>query len=305
MALGMRAGGHLLKSFSPSLGLLLIAGSWGLLVTPAQAIAPKVIYGEDNRLDYYQVQNPQIRALSERTVALIRTANLDPQGAWTNLRTNGYGESYGLCTDEPYYDQPTVAFCSGSLVAPDVVISAGHCVRDQSSCDRTSFVFGYRLSEAGQMPTRVPTSAVYTCRHLIQSKADPKGEDFSVIQLDRAVLNLSPLTLSQTPVAQDTPLMVMGHPAGLPLKIASGANVRSLGAGFFVANLDTYGGNSGSAVFDAQTGLVAGILVRGEYDFENAGSCRRSKRCESSGCRGEDVTHIEAVMPFLTGYLGN
>ncbi|WP_420540401.1 S46 family peptidase (plasmid) [Paenibacillus polymyxa] len=33
---------------------------------------------------------------------------------------------------------------------------------------------------------------------------------------------------------------------------------------FFVANLDTYGGNSGSPVFNSDTHEVEGILVRGE-----------------------------------------
>jgi hypothetical protein len=65
--------------------------------------------------------------------------------------------------------------------------------------------------------------------------------------------------------------------------------------GFFVANLDTYGGNSGSAVFNAATGLVEGILVRGEQDYVQKGDCRVSNVCPADGCRGEDVTKIAAV----------
>ena len=38
---------------------------------------------------------------------------------------------------------------------------------------------------------------------------------------------------------------VIGHPVGLPMKFAAGATVRNnLPTAFFVANLDTYGGNS-------------------------------------------------------------
>ena len=51
-------------------------------------------------------------------------------------------------------------------------------------------------------------------------------------------------------------------------KVAGGAKVRSNNNGvYFVANLDTYGGNSGSAVFNLQTREVEGILVRGENDY--------------------------------------
>jgi hypothetical protein len=69
---------------------------------------------------------------------------------------------------------------------------------------------------------------------------------------------------------------------------------------YFRANLDTYGGNSGSAVFDANTGVVEGILVRGENDFVTRGSCRATNYCPANGCRGEDVTHITNVQGLPT-----
>ena len=60
---------------------------------------------------------------------------------------------------------------------------------------------------------------------------------------------------------------------------------------FFVANLDTYGGNSGSPVFASDTNRVEGILVRGETDFEQTpAGCQISLVCPTSGCRGEDIT---------------
>ena len=65
--------------------------------------------------------------------------------------------------------------------------------------------------------------------------------------------------------------------------------------GYFVANLDTYGGNSGSAVFNAKTGVIEGILVRGENDYVYKGNCRVSNVCASDGCRGEDVTKLSAI----------
>jgi hypothetical protein len=61
-------------------------------------------------------------------------------------------------------------------------------------------------------------------------------------------------------------------------------------AAFFVANLDTYGGNSGSPVFNSNTREVEGVLVRGETDFATQGGCQVSLVCPTSGCRGEDCT---------------
>ncbi|MDD5627517.1 MAG: serine protease, partial [Elusimicrobia bacterium] len=127
------------------------------------------------------------------------------------------------------------------------------------------------------------------------------GADWALVKLDRPAAGHKPLALNKagTP-ANKTPLFVIGHPAGLPTKVAGGATVRDASPeGYFVANLDTYGGNSGSAVFNAYTGLVEGILVRGENDYVWKGDCMVSNKCPEDGCRGEDVTKLSAVLSSL------
>jgi hypothetical protein len=98
---------------------------------------------------------------------------------------------------------------------------------------------------------------------------------------------------------------VIGHPVGLPTKFADGANVRNNNnESFFVCNLDTYGGNSGSPVFNSSTHELEGILVRGETDFivtENG--CRKSNVCPQNDpnfvCRGEDCTRSTEFGDFV------
>jgi V8-like Glu-specific endopeptidase len=86
----------------------------------------------------------------------------------------------------------------------------------------------------------------------------------------------------------------------LPTKIDDGAQVRSNApSGYFVATTDSYGGNSGSSVFNYDTGEVEGVLVRGEDDYVYRNGCMVSNVCEESGCRGEDVTKISSVLPYL------
>ena len=63
-------------------------------------------------------------------------------------------------------------------------------------------------------------------------------------------------------------------------------------SGHFVANLDAYGGNSGSPVFNSDTHEVEGVLVRGDTDFVLQGGCRVSLVCPTTGCRGEDCTRV-------------
>lgn len=274
------------------------------LAVPAFAqVDGQVIYGEDDRIDLYQTTNTKLRTMADSTVALVQAGSVKSEGAVSRLQTSPYGTGNGLCKDEPFYDQVTAAFCSGSLIAPDILMTAGHCITSESSCQGTKFVFGFAVTEKGKMPTTVATSDVYGCKKLLGREQVNNGADWALIKLDRPVTGHAPLKLNLTgQIANKTPIVVIGHPAGLPTKIAGGSEVRDASRnGYFVANLDTYGGNSGSAVFNAKTGLIEGILVRGETDYVYRGGCRVSNVCTDDGCRGEDVTKISVVNENLPG----
>jgi len=264
---------------------------------------PKVIYGDDNRVDLYQLKDQRILALADSTVALFQGTDVtvDPATKQARLTTESYGGGMNLCKEEPFYEQETGAFCSGSLVAADVIMTAGHCVKSQSACEGTKFVFGFAVKKAGQLPKAVPASDVYSCGKLLGRLQEGAGADWALVKLDRPVVGHKVLALNKAgDPADKTPLFVIGHPAGLPTKVAGGASVRDASPkGYFVANLDTYGGNSGSAVFNAATLLVEGILVRGENDYVWKGNCQVSNKCPADGCRGEDVTKLSAVLSTL------
>ena len=261
----------------------------------------KVIYGADDRLDIWQVSDSKLLKLADSTVGLFSASDVTVNGAKAQLRTDSYADGYGLCKEEPFYDQVTGAFCSGSLVAPDVIMTAGHCIKSDYACTDTKFVFGFAVTKKGVNPSEVPASEVYSCKQLIGREQVGTGADWALIKLDRPVTGHEPLKYDATgAVKNGDQLVVIGHPAGLPTKVAGGATVRDASKnGYFVANLDTYGGNSGSAVFNAKTGVVVGILVRGENDYVYKGNCRVSNVCASDGCRGEDVTKLTAITsPF-------
>ncbi|OGS12012.1 MAG: hypothetical protein A2234_05160 [Elusimicrobia bacterium RIFOXYA2_FULL_58_8] len=263
----------------------------------------KVIYGKDDRFDLYQVTNPELLKLADSTVGLFKASDVTLAGSVAALRTSSYAAAYRLCPEEPFYDQVNGAFCSGSLVAPDVIMTAGHCVKDAASCQNTKFVFGFGVKAAGVMPKSVAASEVYGCSKLMGREQVGTGADWALIKLDRPVTGHEVLKFNTAAMLKNGDgLVVIGHPAGLPTKVAGGATVRNIAPnGYFVANLDTYGGNSGSAVFNAVTGLIEGILVRGENDYVMKGSCRVSNVCPSDGCRGEDVTKLAPVLGFLNG----
>ena len=267
-----------------------------LLAAPAafaageKAAGEKVIYGADDRLDYFQAPS-EMRRLADSVVSLWKGSDVTAAaGGSFRLATANYGEVMGLCQGEPYRAQPIGAFCSGSLVGKDLVMTAGHCIKNEEDCANTKFVFGFRLDAAGGQPGSATAADVYSCkkivtRYLKDNEVGAAAEGRTPLEVNRG----------KGPAKGDG-IFVIGHPSGLPVKVAGGAAVRdSSPKGYFVANLDTYGGNSGSAVFNAKTGLIEGILVRGENDFVNQGDCRVSNVVPSDGGRGEDVTKVSEV----------
>lgn len=283
---------------------LFTALSFGLLTITASAsnpagIHPSVIYGDDDRKDVYETDNALFRDLAQSTVALFFKIDVtdDPSKGTSRLTTENFGDSFRLCKDEPFRDQPSGAFCSGSLVGENLIMTAGHCIRSASACANVRFVFGFAQRQKGLIPEDVPTDDVYGCTQIVARQENGDGADFALVKTDRPVKKYRPLQINRTGrIEKGAPIVVIGHPSGIPTKISDGADVRDPDPnGYFVANLDTYGGNSGSAVVNTRTGLVEGVLVRGEQDFVARGSCYVSNRCANDGCRGEDVTKISAL----------
>ncbi len=207
-------------------------------------------------------------------------------------------QARGICAKERFSGQIAAANCSGFLVAGNKLITAGHCITSQADCNNNKWVFDYKVDSATQRQVSVPTSSIYACKRIITRSLDAaSNNDFAMIELDRVVPDRHPVKLRKSGrAAVGDDLVVIGHPTGLPTKIADGAKVRSLQGKYFVANLDTYGGNSGSAVFNVRTEEVEGILVRGENDYvKDPSGCQVSNRCAMNACRGEDVTYITNV----------
>ena len=257
----------------------------------------KVVYGVDNRVE---ANDSPYSNWAVSTAAQIPSYSIDSSN---HLLGDSLGESFGLCSTERFYDQITPARCSGFLVASDIIVTAGHCVSSVSDCYDNRWVFNFRNTT-----NQLEEDDIYSCVEIISQKTEYNGADFAVIRLDRAVTGIAPLSFrTDGKISDGAQLVVIGHPSGLPAKVADGAWVRKNEAtDYFVANLDTFGGNSGSAVINVASGLVEGILVRGETDYiwstdsTTGKSCRKVYTCSDSACRGEDVTRITSVTGLPT-----
>jgi V8-like Glu-specific endopeptidase len=269
------------------------------LSAQAFAATPKidVIYGDDNRKDVFESTDSAMVELSKSTAAMIPNDKLSTVSGLVTIQGETL-ESRGVCSDERFASQMTAANCSGFLVSENVLVTAGHCIKSMDDCESYKWIFDYKMDSAKQDSMTVPASDVYTCTRVIARTLDNfSNDDYAVVQLDRIVTDRRPLAFRRSGnIKVGESVVVIGHPSGLPTKIADGAKVRSRQGKFFQANLDTYGGNSGSAVFNQRTGEVEGILVRGENDYvQSERGCMISNKCAADGCRGEDVTYITNI----------
>ncbi|MAX65393.1 MAG: ankyrin repeat domain-containing protein [Bacteriovoracaceae bacterium] len=261
----------------------------------------RIIYGVDDRTETYQTSK-RIQKLAGSTAGMIENKKIYAVKKHFMLPPKDLGSEYGLCEQERFKDQSSAVICSGFLIGPDLLVTAGHCIKTQARCDAVSWVFDYKIqAKTGKADILIPSKNVYKCKKLIESKLTGSGQykqDYSVVQLDRVVEGREPLKYrlqGDSKVANGTELLVIGHPSGLPQKVTLNGKIFNNSSNhFFRTNLDTFGGNSGSAVFNRQTGVVEGILVRGSKDYINT-NCGRAVNIVP-----EDITKRSDLGEFVS-----
>lgn len=261
-------------------------------ISSVKSLQIKVVYGEDNRVDVGDAP-ANYQEWARSTAAMMSSNEWDSD---YNIISDTLGKAFTLCPDQRFYNQFSSATCSGFLVGPDILVTAGHCV-DESSCGSYQWVFGF-TNEV----TKLDPKNIFECKEVLGHALSSDQKDFSVIRLDRKVTGrkfFRPRTSGA--IKKGDGVVVIGHPSGLPTKISDGAHVRdSSNANFFVTDLDTFGGNSGSVVVNQSTGMAEGILVRGDTDYNvvtysDGSRCRQVNVCAQDGCQGEEVTKMTIV----------
>ncbi len=283
------------------------------LCLSAFAVENPVIYGEDDRVDLSEATEMQ-QELARSTAVMVpkerikkslfsRMASLSGARSFDEQVTDY--EGIPLCKEERFRDKITGGVCSGFLIGADIMVTAGHCIMTDEQCKAHDWVFDFLPDENAKY--RIPKKNIYSCEKLIAWKNDfITGLDYAIIKLSKRVSGRKPLDIRRKGKIEDNAdVMVIGNPYGLATKVAAGAKVvDNEDEAFFVTDLDTLQGNSGSAVFNAKTGVVEGILVRGEDDFEYDydRECFKSKRCaDANECRGEDVIRITELPEINSG----
>jgi V8-like Glu-specific endopeptidase len=289
---------------------------------PAEPVEPSeglpVTYGQDSRVEAFQHTDSKLQEMAASVAIFVHKDqvkisrnSVTLQGYMLNeMSEMGWlvnGVNAPMCAGELFTLQTAPGFCTGFLVKEDILITAGHCLK-KTACANTSIVFGFHMESDNSM-AKLTRDNVFQCAEVIAQVSPTQNNgylDYAIIKLDRPTGRTSLAYATDDHLKAQDHVAVLGYPSGLPMKIASDAFVISNTASdpFFVANLDTFGSNSGSPVINTDTYQVEGILVRGmtDYVLSDDQSCVRVNRCPESGgtnCAGENATKMALMAELI------
>jgi hypothetical protein len=152
-----------------------------------QEVKARVIYGTDDRKEFFEILDPLIIQQTEATAtfSLKGLLNRRADGDYDLAKVTA-GESLRLCPEVRFRDQPTIGACSSTLISPKHLLTAGHCMPDQKRCDEIYIMFGYHNFHMGEFPQFAPAKNVYQCKRLLVRQQNDHL-DFALIELDREV----------------------------------------------------------------------------------------------------------------------
>ena len=221
-----------------------------------------------------------------------------------------------------FLDQPALANCSGFLIAPGIMATAGHCVKNTADAKKYVWVFDYTSESKFINGRRLNFKGenIFEVEEVIISKLDEAtDDDYAFIRLKRPSKRAPYRFRTSGKVLDKTKVNTIGSPTGLPLKFSTNAVVEyNKPKNWFKSNIDSFPGNSGGPVFD-QNGFIEGILVRGAVTYSAAdgrytGDYKYNPDCDcietvqwnsslfTAGCQTHRITQVPANILITAVY---
>lgn len=247
-----------------------------ILTSPTYAL-----YDEDNRVDFYKIQDEKLKDTAR---AMAFQIYKDELKGWT---FNRYWEivaapltNSGVCRQERFSDHPKMRNdCSGVLIGAKQLLLPGNCITPHyCKNDLFYWMFNYHLDSSGPFSMDRKREHFYKCEKVLKQVYNPNTAiSYAVIELNKEVTGISPVKLSQEiTISPETELIAIGHPAGMPLKAAGDAYVTDQTDAHFLVSSDIAGKSKGTAIFNAKTYELEGMLINGRAHFEMKDGCKRS-----------------------------
>lgn len=205
------------------------------------------------------------------------------------------GDKYQLCSGEAFVSQPIAGVGTAFMTGTNTMMTASHVI--SGPINNYAIIFDFQiLNKAGAYNDIITIDHIYFPKVILSAVSNL---DIATFVLDRPP-GRPTLRMSSAPTIDlNKDVYMIGHPYGLPMKVAVNASVQRDDGYMFYTTLDAFQGNSGSPVFSLATQEVIGVLVAGEIDFQWNGSCNVSTICAIPYCDGEKAVKMAAIIQAL------
>lgn len=265
---------------------------------------PKALYTKkDNRLNYYEMDKnlsgnfcSQAKANAAAVGCLIDEKYLfsiedsDEIILANSLQTlnkcikNLYNGA-SLSKREKFRKEISAGEGTAFIVGRKLALTAGHCILEESkgkyvlNNDRVKnlrLVLGFNMTDDNQCTTTFEKKNVFSIKY-VKDYVHNSVEDWALLKLNESTDHIRKLKLNFNSPIEGSNVYIEGHPCGLPFKIAVSGTINKIYNHHFLADVNSFSGNSGSPIINKVTHQVEGILVRGNEDFEIVNEDGKSK----------------------------
>lgn len=179
-----------------------------------------------------------------------------------------------------------VRWCTGAMISNNLFLTAGHCFDSNPS--------GWQVPRVNGTSNPISPGEIASRMHInFNYQVDPNGDlrdevEFRVEELiehrtgglDVAVLRLAGNPGATFGIGEVAPgdasvgnmMAIIGHPAGVPKRIEAGPVTQLDGDRIRYNDVDTLGGNSGSAIWQSPSGRIIGVHTNGGCNTAGTGS---------------------------------
>jgi len=228
-----------------------------------------------------------------------------------------------VCEDLPFIKEVAIGSCSGVLIKPNLVATAGHCV-DKHIFDKTWFFNyqngddlvlkqGYKVQRIVYRNLVLIKSGYSFERNSINRQRQQIGvgplppdmhdytnyRDIALLELDNEVDGFLTLNINFSPFFAGRKAISVGYPLGLPLKQNTNGSLKEMATPYYMTtNIETLQGNSGGPLFDLETGDLIAITVN--QGFNSVFGLKKDKRCYGFKPYLGDATDVAHLSGHMT-----